>query len=65
VTIALVDNEVEVTVRDSGSWRPPSSAQGGRGLHLMHGLMDGVDMDTGPNGTIVRLRRRVGVATAE
>jgi PAS domain S-box-containing protein len=65
VTIALVDNEVEVTVRDSGSWRPPSSAQGGRGLHLMHGLMDGVDMDTGPNGTIVRLRRRVGVAIAE
>jgi len=59
VTLAAVDEWAEVTVRDSGSWRPKSPALGGRGLHLMQGLMDSVETRTGPDGTMVRLRRRL------
>jgi anti-sigma regulatory factor (Ser/Thr protein kinase) len=59
VDTAVVDGEVEVTVRDTGRWRSVSPSDGGRGLHLMRGLMDSVDVDTGPEGTVVRMRKRV------
>jgi PAS domain S-box-containing protein len=54
------DGEVDVTVRDRGHWRagrPPSDQ--GRGLELIDALMDDVQLDTTPDGTIVRLRRRL------
>jgi PAS domain S-box-containing protein len=54
------DQEIELIVRDWGSWRPTSPAQGGRGLHLMLGLMDAVDVDSRSEGTVVRMRRRLG-----
>jgi PAS domain S-box-containing protein len=60
VTLVLDDGEVEVTVRDSGIWRPTSPAPGGRGLHLMRGLMRSVEVDSGPQGTVVRMRHRIG-----
>jgi anti-sigma regulatory factor (Ser/Thr protein kinase) len=56
----LRDGEVDVTVRDRGHWRagrPPSDQ--GRGLELIDALMDDVRLDTTPQGTIVRLRRRL------
>jgi anti-sigma regulatory factor (Ser/Thr protein kinase) len=60
ITVALVDGHVELAVRDWGSWRPTSPSQGGRGLHLMLGLMDTVDVDSRSEGTVVRMRRRLG-----
>jgi PAS domain S-box-containing protein len=56
----LHDGEVEVTVRDRGHWRdqrPPSDQ--GRGLDLIDALMDDVQLETSPNGTVIRLRRRL------
>jgi PAS domain S-box-containing protein len=51
---------VEIVVRDSGGWRERQRSEGGRGLVLMRALMDSVDVEPGPDGTTVRLRRRVG-----
>ncbi len=56
----LRDGEVDVTVRDRGQWRdqrPPSDQ--GRGLDLIDALMDDVQLETTPEGTVVRLRRRL------
>src|SRR5206468_3161606 len=55
-------DDVVVTVRDHGQWRPPRLAprdDGGRGLPLMNALMDAVEIHAGPRGTEVRLRRRL------
>jgi PAS domain S-box-containing protein len=62
---ALDGDEVEITVRDHGSWRPGTRAEGGRGLVLMRALMDSVDVVPGADGTVVRMRRRLGVEAAE
>ena len=53
------DGEVSLVVRDSGSWREPLNGDRGRGLDLMKDLMDSVTVDTGPDGTVVQLRRRL------
>jgi anti-sigma regulatory factor (Ser/Thr protein kinase) len=56
------DGQVTVIVEDRGEWRPPSRTnQRGRGLALMHGLMDDVQIDAveDGSGTRVTLRRRV------
>jgi PAS domain S-box-containing protein len=59
VSGSLEDGEVEIVVRDSGGWRERQSSDGGRGLVLMRALMDHVDVDAGPDGTTVRMRRRL------
>jgi PAS domain S-box-containing protein len=61
VSGVLDDGEVEITVRDQGSWREGTRAEGGRGLILMRALMDAVDVEPGEEGTTVRMRRRLGV----
>ena len=56
----LRDGEVEVTVSDRGRWRdqrPPSDQ--GRGLDLIEALMDDVHLETLPEGTTIKLRRRL------
>lgn len=54
------DVGVVVVVTDEGRWRPPGRTdQRGRGLTLMHHLMDGVEIDPSPSGTRVTLRRDV------
>ena len=56
----LRDGEVEIVVRDRGHWRearPPSDQ--GRGLELIDALMDDVALETAPEGTTLRLRRRL------
>jgi PAS domain S-box-containing protein len=56
----LHDGEVDVTVRDRGRWRdhrPPNDQ--GRGLELIEALMDDVRVESGAEGTTVRLRRRI------
>jgi anti-sigma regulatory factor (Ser/Thr protein kinase) len=53
------DGVVELAVRDSGKWRAPRGGHGGRGLTILEGSMDEVEVRPGPNGTEVRMRRRL------
>jgi anti-sigma regulatory factor (Ser/Thr protein kinase) len=55
-----VGGEVHVSVADNGRWRPARGRNRGRGLDLMRELMDDVEVDSGEDGTIVRMRRRLG-----
>jgi anti-sigma regulatory factor (Ser/Thr protein kinase) len=58
---AVRDGVVEIEVGDHGHWREGNrEAAGGLGLHLMHALMDTVEVRTGREGTTVRLRRVLG-----
>jgi PAS domain S-box-containing protein len=59
VDLVLLDGTVEVTIRDRGTWRPISGRDGGHGERLMRGLMDSVDVNSGPGGTIVQMKRRL------
>lgn len=54
-----VDETAVVSVRDRGSWRPPRGENRGRGLILMEGLMDSVEVTTTDDGTTVKLSRRL------
>jgi anti-sigma regulatory factor (Ser/Thr protein kinase) len=53
-----------VTVRDYGNWRPPRGANRGRGLLLMEGLTDSVEVIRDDGGTTVQLSRRLGAEAA-
>jgi len=53
------EDDVVVTVRDYGSWRPARGQNRGRGLKLMETLMDDVNVLRGQTGTTVELRRVV------
>jgi anti-sigma regulatory factor (Ser/Thr protein kinase) len=57
---------VEFVVRDFGQWRNRrSSGDRGRGLALARAMMDSVDVQPGSDGTVVRLRRRLGAPDAD
>jgi anti-sigma regulatory factor (Ser/Thr protein kinase) len=47
-------------VRDSGSWREQRGENRGRGLKIIEGLMDSVEVSTERDGTVVHMRRRLG-----
>jgi serine phosphatase RsbU (regulator of sigma subunit)/anti-sigma regulatory factor (Ser/Thr protein kinase) len=49
---------VDVLIRDSGRWREPSTGGLGKGLDLMRGLMDDVQIESSRDGTFVRMQRR-------
>jgi anti-sigma regulatory factor (Ser/Thr protein kinase) len=51
--------DVEIAVRDQGSWREERAGDHGRGLDLMRTLMDTVAVEPGSGGTTVSLRRRL------
>jgi len=54
-----------ITVRDRGRWAPTATGpERGRGLELMRRLMDDVEVVSGPNGTLVRLRKTLVEAGA-
>ena len=53
-------DEIEIEVRDHGSWRREREDDHGRGIDLMRTLMDTVAVEPGPKGTTVSLRRRLG-----
>jgi PAS domain S-box-containing protein len=60
-------NEICISIRDRGTWqdRPDPTRDGrGRGLELMRRMMDDVDVQTGPNGTVVTLRKLLTAAPA-
>jgi serine phosphatase RsbU (regulator of sigma subunit)/anti-sigma regulatory factor (Ser/Thr protein kinase) len=59
VTAEREGPRVQIVVRDGGSWRPPTEQGRGRGLPLMRELMDEVEIEPGPQGTTVTLRRRL------
>jgi anti-sigma regulatory factor (Ser/Thr protein kinase) len=52
--------QIEIAVRDHGSWRPERPGDHGRGLDLMRTLMDTVSVQPTEEGTVVSLRRRLG-----
>jgi serine phosphatase RsbU (regulator of sigma subunit)/anti-sigma regulatory factor (Ser/Thr protein kinase) len=51
------DRRVRVTVRDQGRWRPSRGTNRGRGLMMMRGLMEHVDVSRSSEGTAVVLER--------
>jgi PAS domain S-box-containing protein len=53
----LEGRTVELTLRDHGAWRTPREGKSGRGIALMRGLMDEVDVTATPQGTTVRMSR--------
>ena len=54
-------DNVEVTIRDCGRWRPPSDDPArGQGLPLIRKLMDRVQVTTGPAGTTIVAERGLG-----
>jgi PAS domain S-box-containing protein len=59
VGAAFEDGELVATVRDKGSWRERRSEHRGRGLAIIKGLMDHVEVATEHGGTVVRMRRRL------
>jgi anti-sigma regulatory factor (Ser/Thr protein kinase)/putative methionine-R-sulfoxide reductase with GAF domain len=52
-------SEITITVRDSGSWRPPRDLDRGRGIAMMHAVSDEVRVARSDGGTSVLLRWRV------
>ena len=56
----LDDGVVRISVRDFGRWRATRSQGRGRGLAMMRGLMDDVDVRRGTAGSEVVLTRRLG-----
>jgi serine/threonine-protein kinase RsbW len=50
--------EVVVVVSDRGQWRPPATDPGwrGRGLVIIRGLAEHVELHRGPTGTAVEMR---------
>jgi PAS domain S-box-containing protein len=58
-------NVVVVVVRDAGRWREPRNDPHGRGVSLIRGLMDDVDVEKGGGGTTVTMRRRLRGEIAE
>ena len=52
------------TVSDRGHWRERRGAHRGRGLNIIEGLMDKVEVSTEGDGTVVRMRRRLGGSQA-
>jgi anti-sigma regulatory factor (Ser/Thr protein kinase) len=56
---SFADGEVAVVISDAGHWRSPRGVHRGRGLTIMETAMDGVEVEAGPAGTRVALRRRM------
>jgi PAS domain S-box-containing protein len=65
VRAAFEDGELVATVRDNGSWRERRSEHRGRGLAIIKGLMDDVEVATEDRGTVVRMRRRLSDGHAD
>ena len=58
------DGEAVVAIRDFGSWRAPRGQNRGRGLMLMRGLTDSVEVIQRDEGTTVQFTRRLGAKAA-
>ena len=58
------DGDVALSIIDFGNWRPPRGKNRGRGLLLMEGLTDSVEVIHRNEGTTVELNRRLREAEA-
>jgi serine phosphatase RsbU (regulator of sigma subunit)/anti-sigma regulatory factor (Ser/Thr protein kinase) len=58
VIATIDDGSVSVQIRDAGRWRGATRGARGKGLGLMRGLMDDVDVAATERGTVVTMRRR-------
>lgn len=59
----ICDGRLELVVRDRGAWKEPSDrGYRGRGLELMELLMDRARVESGPQGTTVRLSKELSRA---
>jgi hypothetical protein len=57
----ITQGVVEIVIRDHGGWQKDQPNTGAElSLHLMHALMDTVDLQTTREGTTVRLGRELG-----
>jgi anti-sigma regulatory factor (Ser/Thr protein kinase) len=68
VAASLPPGAVEVVVRDFGSWgasRPVEAGTRGRGLEMIHTLMDDVAVAGSARGTTVTMRRRLSDPRAQ
>jgi PAS domain S-box-containing protein len=59
VEASLDSDELVATVSDRGNWRERRGTHRGRGLNIIQGLMDDVEVSTEADGTVVRMRRRL------
>jgi serine phosphatase RsbU (regulator of sigma subunit)/anti-sigma regulatory factor (Ser/Thr protein kinase) len=57
-------DRVRVAIRDFGNWRAPRGTHRGRGLRLMEGLADEVEVVRSDEGTTIELSRRLGAEVA-
>ena len=64
VEARLDARELVATVSDRGHWRERRGAHRGRGLNIIEGLMDKVEVSTEQEGTVVRMSRRLGASRA-
>jgi anti-sigma regulatory factor (Ser/Thr protein kinase) len=58
VNAEVDEAEIRVTVADHGCWREPRPSGRGRGLMMMRGLVDSVELDRASGGTSVTLTKR-------
>jgi serine phosphatase RsbU (regulator of sigma subunit)/DNA-binding response OmpR family regulator/anti-sigma regulatory factor (Ser/Thr protein kinase) len=56
VQMTIEPDKVELTVRDEGRWRE-ADEKGRRGLEIMRGMMDRVELKTDEHGTTVRMTK--------
>ncbi len=59
VSLAIDDNELTAVVSDDGRWRDAHREHDGRGLGLMHSLMNDVRVERADHGTRVHLVRAI------
>lgn len=68
VVCEVFEDSVVIQVSDKGKGFDPRSvpksmpdptALAGRGIHLIHSLMDAVETKTGSDGTMVRMKKRI------
>ncbi len=52
-------DEVQLSIQDHGRWREPRGIDRGRGLMLMEALMDRLEVERTPQGTTVRMVKRI------
>ncbi|HWM14494.1 MAG TPA: SpoIIE family protein phosphatase, partial [Gaiellaceae bacterium] len=59
VEISFQNGTLLAVVRDRGSWRERRGTHRGRGLKIIEGLMDEVEVTSEPDGTVIKMRRRL------
>jgi PAS domain S-box-containing protein len=64
VEVRLEDDHLTARVRDNGNWRDRRGEHRGRGLKIIQGLMDEVDIRTEDGGTVITMRRRLDLLRA-